>query len=454
LPDYIDPTVSTEERARALEKIVKVISFWNSRVPPPEFALGLNEEILLTDEEEVGRLGIDLSSETGITYDYREDEVGKRGRMERFKVGDDDDDDNEEEEEGDDGERRVRGLAASSSTTTTTITTTAGTTTDTAKEEGRRKLENTAEVPSAIDWASRGYTTVIKNQGLCGCCWAVATAGAVESALMITNQTKRYDSDDINSLSFQQMISCDDEEKGCKGGNILLATRYVWENNNFDNDDMGGLLSYVDWPYTDYLGKTSTECKAQELKAQGATPAAYLNFPKVVNSVNDRSDFDERKERLMAAVAQQPVISVLKSNCAILKSYTGGVLTHDNGCECSDVSCIDHAIVIVGYDTTAPTPYWKLRNSWGGNWGEEGHFRIAMNNPGIGEWGLFGCLAEAALPSDAYKNLSDLPERPGWWETAAVWEKTMILSSILGFCCLCGCLGAVWNKRSEMQDAA
>lgn len=61
--------------------------------------------------------------------------------------------------------------------------------------------------------------------------------------------------------------------------------------------------SSADWPYgkDDFFGTTTTECQAEELAASGKTPAAYLNFPKVVNSVNDRSKFDERKERLMAA---------------------------------------------------------------------------------------------------------------------------------------------------------
>lgn len=229
----------------------------------------------------------------------------------------------------------------------------------------------------------------------------------------------------------------------------LRATRYVWENDDFKNNNYGGLLSYEDWPYSDFLGKTSTECKAQQKMADGKTPAAYLDFPKVVNSVNDRSKFDERKERMMAAVAQQPLISVLKSNCPLLMNYRGGVLTRDDGCECAKTSCIDHAIIIVGYDTTAPTPYWKLRNSWGSDWGEDGYFRIAMNDAGIGEWGLFGCLAESSLPSAAYQNLSDLPERPSWWEKAATWQKTLvILSSVLGFFCLCGCSGALWKKHN------
>lgn len=31
---------------------------------------------------------------------------------------------------------------------------------------------------------------------------------------------------------------------------------------------------------------------------------------------------------------------------------------------------------LVGYDKTASTPYWKIRNSWGSDWGEDGFIRI------------------------------------------------------------------------------
>ena len=54
-----------------------------------------------------------------------------------------------------------------------------------------------------IDWATGEYVTKVKNQGMCGCCWAVSTTVSIESALMITNRTSRYDEADVNSLSFQ-----------------------------------------------------------------------------------------------------------------------------------------------------------------------------------------------------------------------------------------------------------
>jgi C1A family cysteine protease len=32
----------------------------------------------------------------------------------------------------------------------------------------------------------------------------------------------------------------------------------------------------------------------------------------------------------------------------------------------------NHAVVIVGFTTD----YWIIRNSWGADWGEEGHIRV------------------------------------------------------------------------------
>mmetsp|Transcript_15470 Transcript_15470/g.21977 ORF Transcript_15470/g.21977 Transcript_15470/m.21977 type:complete len:546 (-) Transcript_15470:1510-3147(-) len=450
-PEYADLNVSTEERAERLVEVAKVISYWDSFVPPVLFQLRLNEESTLTMDERKMRLGVN----SAIRFDLEGvDGEGRRGRLERFIVEGINDDNDEligtalDEEDTDNimaaaQEGGSEEVDSTNNPTFRRLAAAASSNNNNKKQAHRRMQDN----PPAIDWHKSGYTTKVKNQGYCGCCYAVSVTAAIESALMITNKTSRVDALTTNSLSFQQMISCDEKNLACDGGNILYAAKYAWEHNDFSNDHYGGLVSYEDYPYEDLFGlKDSRTCKTA-----GKTPVAFLNFPKVVTSVNDRSGFEERRDLMITAVAQQPVPMTLMSNCNLFMSYSGGVLTHDNGCECCEVSCIDHAVVIVGYNTTHDPPYWKIRNSWGSGWGEAGHVRVAMNQPGCG-WGLFGLLSEGALLEDVYTSKEDLPERPSWWQTSSTGAKVLvILASLLGVLLLSSVVGTCAKKCRKSE---
>merc|ERR1712113_1295656 len=54
-------------------------------------------------------------------------------------------------------------------------------------------------------------------------------------------------------------------------------------------------------------------------------------------------------------------------------SYRGGVMT-------SCGNSVDHCVQVVGYGESGASSYWKVRNSWGGNWGERGHMRVAIGS--------------------------------------------------------------------------
>ena len=54
-------------------------------------------------------------------------------------------------------------------------------------------------------------------------------------------------------------------------------------------------------------------------------------------------------------------------------SYQSGILS-----DCGQH--VDHCVQAVGVDPSEVNGYWKIRNSWGVLWGEEGYIQLAYGN--------------------------------------------------------------------------
>ncbi|CAJ1342602.1 unnamed protein product, partial [Effrenium voratum] len=87
-------------------------------------------------------------------------------------------------------------------------------------------------------------------------------------------------------------------------------------------------------------------------------------------------------DALMEAVSQQPVSVAIEADQMAFQLYKGGILTQECGKK------LDHGVLLVGYGTENGVDYWKVKNSWGANWGENGYIRMKRGVPQDGECGI------------------------------------------------------------------
>jgi len=261
-------------------------------------------------------------------------------------------------------------------------------------------------------------------------------AGALEGAAAIASNFSY-----LQSLSFQQFISCDHSNYGCEGGSQVLALDYA-ESNTF-----GGMARLNDYAYTDDDGSTTQICNLRNQKlAVEAQGSGY------VVSMDSYDTFDNRVAKMKSVLSRQPISISMRAICRTMTAYASGVLTDDGDCACADISCIDHAVLLVGFDDEDDAPFWKVKNSWGSNWGEDGYFRVSQANPtgSVSSWGLFGLLAEGIVPDFATNATGQVIDKPQRVQALDTWSIVLLaLGAVLVVVILCSCVSRMCCGRSK-----
>jgi cathepsin B len=199
--------------------------------------------------------------------------------------------------------------------------------------------------PSQFDWRDLNGTTVAKNQGNCGSCWAFALVGGLESLVKIHEGGEP-------DFSEQALVSCNEWGYGCNGGTLGAAQHFV--DHGAKNESC-----------MPYQASNSPPCIEDNCPRVGW----ITGYHSVGNSVAD----------IKEALELGPV------PCAM--TVYNDLYSYQSGCyQNGGTSSPNHAVLIVGWDDSmcGGDGAWIVKNSWGSNFGENGYFNIKYGSCNIG----------------------------------------------------------------------
>lgn len=203
--------------------------------------------------------------------------------------------------------------------------------------------------PEYFNWIDRGIVRPVRNQGLCGACYAFAALAAVEGQMGLQGNNAK--------LSEQEVIDCATHEiefervfLGCKGGDDTAVYNFAKMHK--------GVTSEYSYPYQMRVNR----CNTNRSKVHGSAVSSYVKLP---------VDEEYIKEVLFL---HGPLYASFHASDAFT-AYSNGIFTDPHGDCLGEKS--NHAALLVGWGTEYDLDYWILKNSYDTWWGEGGYFRIA-----------------------------------------------------------------------------
>jgi len=209
-------------------------------------------------------------------------------------------------------------------------------------------------VKDSKDWVKEGLVTEVRTQVPCGSCWSFSTIGATEG--LYAQQGNK-----LTEFSKQQLVDCSKGSKtfpnfGCKGGDMGSALKYIADR---------GVTTEANY---ETINNTNDKCLLKD-SDEVFKPKGYRQVP------------TEDSDQLVAAINIRPVSVAIGAYRFAM--YKEGIF---NNWEC--FQGINHAMVAVGFGNEDGKLFFRLKNTWGTEWGEKGYMRIdrkAGNGKGICE---------------------------------------------------------------------
>ncbi len=241
------------------------------------------------------------------------------------------------------------------------------------------------ELPMSFDWRTKGKVTSVKNQGVCGSCYAFAAIANIESEILIDGAAMLPDPDysennakECNWRELNDFINrFGDPVGGCDGGNYrMLASLF----------SQTGIVAEACDPY---VAGDSEPCDCSCPYEKTLLDWRIISGGSVADTTLLKNYIYQQASPVYVSIfAGSDYDPAWKAEFGL---YDGSYTLYYPSCPYGT----NHAVLIVGWDDSlvhdGGTGGWIVKNSWGTSWGgdcgygsEGGYFTIAYGSANIG----------------------------------------------------------------------
>jgi len=276
--------------------------------------------------------------------------------------------------------------------------------------------------------------TIVEDQGLCGSCFAFASVSAAADRLCLKDPDRLIDTRGYRHLlSVQHFLSCNEPESdtsfpglepqkwGCDGGYFLAVSQFLLRHGGVLQDHYpytskcymshsGGVVNDQEHIANTQLGRHERTCDAVEkwlprdllpcacqehsdkikkcakTQTKATKVRSIYRLPNLQDINPHTGTFYKMSDINKFMMVDLMTEGTLYAAFRVYEDFDGffqndpmGVYQHRYGQMIGG-----HAIVIVGWGEQDGVKYWLIRNSWGINWGDGGHFRIKRGSDECG----------------------------------------------------------------------